>query len=190
MQHEGPYRNQFDLEAAAIRRLEQKINKEEGVFSLRLPENIKEDDEVPFFKDAVNNPEFGPKKIVLYSLATGILRYCETGPQTSKSDFFYKYNDPENNPVGITVLYNKKEKPPARINIISTKSDAERVRSQSEEFEKIKLTNIFDKEQENIRDITQLIETGVIPPAEDLHDLKTDVERLLFVINERLEEKK
>ncbi len=172
MTGESPYRKQFDAKAEserkykeAVRKMEKEIAAEGKSFSIQLPEKIKVGDIVPFFEDALKN-KINPKDIVFYSLATGILRYTGQEPYSPKRESCFYANS--SGSIKLDVYLKKEHPSSAKIYNLSIKAD----------------TNIQDPAQEYIQHIKRLVEVGT---DEDLRDLRTDLERILFTINDKLE---
>lgn len=201
----GPYREQFDPEAEALKtktikdkealeKMEKEI-RNEGKFSVHLPENIKSGDLVPLFEDALKQ-NIKPEDIVFYSLVTGILRYLNhvTDPYTKVVS--YRYFDPDNLSIQLNVeLADKKYRPTTIVGVLSTKADLEKGKIQSKEYRKNKLLrtmNLFEHEIQHIKD---LIEKGVDKELEETYlteikEIRTSLKLLLDTIDDKLEEKK
>ena len=92
----GPYREM--AADPAIKEMEKKIAAEKkGKFSIQLPEDIKEGNNIPLFDEAIKN-NIKPEDIAFYSTATGILKFnssknvdaiLDNGKKVSTKQFFY-----------------------------------------------------------------------------------------------------
>jgi len=149
---------------AAIKKMRTEIVAEEK-FSIQLPEDIKANDAIPLFEDAVNNPHIGPEGIAFYSIATGILKYKSQEAGLSKTESLYIYKNPNNDSIQLTISLNKKEHPSATVFSMP-------IEKQKPEL----LSN-------PVRDIKKMIETAT---DEELRELKIDLEPILFTINDKL----
>jgi len=115
--------NAETLAAEAIKKMEEEIKNERG-FSIQLPENVKQNDIVPLFADAINNPDIGPKGIFFYSLATGILKYHQSDRDSQTVS--YGYCNQANPALRLIVKLDKKKSQQPTISYLSTKMDLER----------------------------------------------------------------
>ena len=185
------------MEVKELEKMEKEI-KNEGKFSIRLPETVTKADAVPLFEDALKN-NIDPKDIVFYSLATGILKYQYTSSDLNKKQFFHMYWNTDNISVRLEIVSYKQYKKSAKILSLSTKADVETKNKMNEKWSKelqkrglIQSMNMFEK---NIQHTKELIEKGVNKELEEMYfaklaELKTNLERLLFTINDKLEAKK
>ncbi len=110
--------------------------KKERKFSIRLPEDIKEEAELPWFEEALKN-NIKPRDIVFYSLATGILKFTNHEQNTPKSESYY-YNNPENLSIMLDIFVNKsdKEKPYPQVFKLVTKAKVESDKKKMQEIAK------------------------------------------------------
>ena len=203
MENKGPYREGVDLEAEELKKMEEKIGAE-GKFSIRLPEKIKIGAGVLYFGDAIKK-NINPKDIIFYSLATGILKYTDHGPDQWTKKISYRYNSLDNPSIGLTVELPPKKYYPAIISDLSTKADIEKEKVRSKENRKKVLVDYMDSVEKKIKETNILIKNdgkftygyafGYALDEENkevyfkkLKDLKPSLERLLFTINDKLEE--
>ena len=205
METKGIYRDTTASNAAALEKMKKEIAAEgaEGKikFSIELPEDIKIGAGVLYFGNAIkkNNPE----DIVFYSLATGILKYTNHGPDQWTKKISYKYNSPNNPSIGLTVELPPKKYFPATISGLSTKADVEKEKIWLIKSRKRELANFFDGEREKIEKIKNIVENNgkgkffynYLSDQElkedyltEVRGLKTSLENLLFTINDKLED--
>ena len=187
----GPFRkmeyaDDTSEEGVALKKMETEIAAE-GKFSIRLPEDIKYQDTVPFFEDALKNPAIGPKDVVFYSLATGVLKYNSvishpSGPGGGmKQEKTYIYKSKNNPHIELKIWVEKNK---ATFADITTKIDAEKIKEDKEKRDWL-ATNYELKD--NIGKIKKMIKAGI---NMELDDLKNNVESFLQTINDELEKKK
>ena len=200
----GPYRDMPNQDAADLKKMEAEIAAE-GKLSIRLPENIRRGDNLPLFAEMCE--AIDPKAIVLYSLATGLLRYTKEISDFDGQVTVYTYRNPDNPDVMLQVKLPKKEdsvksllKKKAHQDTvvkITTKADVEAVTEKekglTKENQKNKLLramNLFEQEIQHIKD---LIEKGVDKELEEIYfeelgNKRTSLKLLLDTIDDKLEE--
>lgn len=185
-------------EAVAIKRMVEKIEAEKK-FSIRLPEDIKQDDLVPLFEDAINN-NIDPKDIAFYSLATGILNFTHIQePNLPKIKYFY-YNNPEDKNVELEIFMNLSTQEGLRATVqnLSTKAKAENDRKLNRENQKQSFNHLMLRCEEDIQDVTEVIEkhlpTDLLSEEmkeayiNKLKTVKANAEHLVSSIDKKLKE--
>ncbi len=187
----GPFRkmeytSDTSEEGVALQKMEKEIAAE-GKFSIRLPEEIKHGEVVPFFEDALKNPDIGSKGVVFYSLATGILKYNDEmsppsgpgGEMKQEKTYTYKSKNDPNIELKIWVEKNK-----ATFAGVTTKDDAKKIKGDKEKRD----WHAANYElKDNIGKIKKMIKAGI---NMELDDLKNNVENLLQTINDERKKKK
>src|SRR3989339_216299 len=121
----GPYRKMEYIEdtseeAMALKKMEEKINKADNT-GIPLAENIKEGGMLPKFKLAIEN-DLAPEKIVLYSVATGILTHQET-QQIAEGITYYLYINKGSPPIKLIISLNKNLDQACIISLSTTESN-------------------------------------------------------------------
>ena len=141
-----------DLDAAALKEMEKEIAAEGDLVGIELPKNPKSGDIIPLFAAAI---EIKTKldNIVLYSLATGILRYQTNSAQKINTEYYYSFYNPDIDSIGLTVLLDKKRKDhQAAVSTLFTKTDVENREIRAKETRKKNLVsymNGFEKKLKN-----------------------------------------
>ena len=201
-----PYRIDTQSEEAVrqnkqlIKEMEKNIEMS-GKFSIQLPENLGPEDaplqchipnlDLPIFLDLIEiktnskTPKkiSGPQGVSFYSLQTGILNYDGVLEYfDGNKEYYYKNENDKNIRLEIHV-----EKDKAMLTVVATKEDSEKRKAKNLP------ANIVAFEQQTEILIRQLKKAGVeeVPEIESgLSDLKTSLERLLYIVAGKLEEKK
>lgn len=78
-------------------------------YSVPLPENIREGEILPLFKNLIeieSHPRINALDIVLYSVTTGILKYADY-TTINETILDYRYINEEKPSIKLTVRYNK-----------------------------------------------------------------------------------
>ncbi len=190
----GTYRDEFASKAEALKEMEKEIANE-GKFSIQLTKNTKEEDAIPLFEDAIKN-NIKPEDIIFYSIATGVLKYSHYDTDKLNQIGYYRFENPANSDIHLTVRWRKKESHPATIFGLSTKAEVEAKNKKSEnlskENQKRQLIGSMDMFEKQIQYTKGLIDKGVDKELEktyfaELEKLKTSLKLLLDTIDDKLE---
>ena len=181
----GPFRKMERIvdtgEDATLQRMEQEIAAE-GKFSIQLPEDIKLGNAVPFFADALKNPDIGPAGVVFYSLATGIVKYDHVIVRIAGQTKSYVYKSKADSHIKLMIGVEKNK---AAFESVTTKEDAKKIKSAKEKSDWHLATYEL---KDNIEKIKKIIKDGTLNP--ELDDLKKNTESLLQTINDEQKKKK
>ncbi len=189
-------------EVAAIKEMQAEIV-DERALGVEVPKNIREGETLPNFAETCEAAY--PKDIILWSLATGLLRYSGTENEAWSPTTSYTYRNVNFPDVKIVVKLPKEEASvtslfktkttPAIVVEISTLNDFENKKRQSIEKKEEHLITSVNKLSADIQSLEKIVKVGIgDKPTEtyrtELNDLKTALERLLFITNEELEKNK
>lgn len=198
MEHKGPYREQADTGMETLEKMKKEIAAE-GKVGIELPENIAADISVPLFSDALEN-KINPADIVLYSMATGILKY--DGKTTLDKTILYIYRNHEIDSVWLSLRLFPKKSRPAKILNLFTKAYIEKKEANEKEENQRRLINQLDRHKKEIQNINKIVESGRTGDYglyfvkalgkekyfEKLKEIKTNAENLLAAVNDKLGE--
>lgn len=188
-------------EEIAIKEMQAEIA-DERALGVEVPKGIQEGGILPLFAETCEATE--PKDIILWSLATGLLRYSEEENEAWSPTISYTYNNLNNPDVKIIVKLPKKETlvksllkkriPPATIGEISTLTDVENKENETVEKKEQRLVTSLNKLNANTQSLEKMIKAGTgDKPMEvytaELNDLKIALEHLLLIVNDELEKK-
>jgi len=204
----GPFRKMDYIppeprdEEIAVREMQAEIA-DERALGVEVPKDIQEGDVLPFFAETCKATY--PKDIILWSLATGLLRYSGEEDEVWSPAISYTYSNINNPDVKIIVKLPKKETSakllfkkkisPATIDKISTLADIENKENKSAEKKEQQLVTLLNKLNAIIQSLEKIIKAGIgDKPMEiyqaELNDTKTAVERALFIVNEEIDKNK